>query len=61
MYPVNHPLATRPIKYYIRLEDKSFFVFCLLNPLPDDKILNLSKLKAFAGEKINVSEKLKFP
>ena len=31
------------------------------NPLPDDKILNLSKLKAFAGEKINVSEKLKFP
>ena len=32
-----------------------------VNPLPDDKILNLSKLKAFAGEKINVSEKLKYP
>ena len=31
-----------------------------LNSLPNDKILDLSKLKAFADDKINVSEKLKF-
>ena len=28
--------------------------------LPDDKISDWSKLKAFADEKINVTEKLKF-
>ena len=31
-----------------------------LNPLPDDKILDWSKLKAFADDKINVAEKLDF-
>ena len=41
--------------------DIKTYNFTVVNPLPDDKILNLSKLKAFAGEKINVSEKLKFP
>ena len=31
-----------------------------LNPLPNDSISDWSKLKAFAGDKINVTEKLKF-
>ena len=32
----------------------------LLNSLPNDKILDWSKLKACAEDKINVTEKLKF-
>ena len=32
----------------------------LFNSLPNDKILDRSKLKAFAEDKINVTEKLKF-
>ena len=32
----------------------------LVNTLPDNKILDWSKLKAFADDKINMSEKLKF-
>ena len=32
----------------------------VINPLPNDKILNKSKLKAFADEKMKVAEKLKF-
>ena len=32
----------------------------LINSLPSDKFLNLSKLKAFGDDKINVTEKLKF-
>ena len=31
-----------------------------LNSLPNDKILNQSKLKGFADNKINVTQKLKF-
>ena len=31
----------------------------LINPLPNDKILDRSKLKAFADNKTNVTEKLK--
>ena len=31
-----------------------------INPLPKDKILDWSKLKAFADDKINVTKKLKF-
>ena len=31
-----------------------------LNSLPNDKILDWSKLKAFADDKINVTEKMKF-
>ena len=31
----------------------------LINSLPSDKFLNLSKLKAFGDNKINVTEKLK--
>ena len=36
--------------------------FCcfILNPVPDDKILDWSKLKSFANDEINVTEKLKF-
>ena len=30
-----------------------------LNPLPDDKILGLPKLKAFADEKSNVTQNIK--
>ena len=30
------------------------------NSLPNNKIFDLSKLKAFANDKINVTEKLKF-
>ena len=32
----------------------------LINSLPSDKFLNLSKLNAFENNKINVTEKLKF-
>ena len=35
------------------------FIECL-NSLPNDKFLDLSKLKAFATKNINVREKLKF-
>ena len=31
-----------------------------VNSLPDDKILDLSELRAFADDKINVLQKLKF-
>ena len=31
-----------------------------LNSLPNDKILDLLKLEAFADDKLNVTEKLKF-
>ena len=32
----------------------------VINSLPNDKILDWTKLKAFADDKINVTEKLKF-
>ena len=32
----------------------------IFNSLPNNKILDWSKLKAFADDKINVTEKLKF-
>ena len=32
----------------------------MVNPLPKDKFLDWSKLKAFADVKINVTQKLKF-
>ena len=32
----------------------------IINSLPNDKILDLPKLKAFADDKINVIQKLKF-
>ena len=35
-------------------------IYVPLNFLPDDKVLDLSKLKAFADDKIDVTEILKF-
>ena len=35
-------------------------MFNTLNPLPDNKILDPTKLKAFADNKINVTQKLNF-
>ena len=40
------------------LDNWSFQPF---NSLPNDKIVDLSKLKAFADDKLNVTQKLKFP
>ena len=34
--------------------------FVLVNPFPNDKILDCSEFKAFADYKINVKKKLKF-
>ena len=39
---------------------KSYHTGSSFNPLPNDKFLNWSKLKAFADYKINVNQKLKF-
>ena len=39
---------------------KVLFVMFLFSSVPNDKILDLSKLKTFADDKINVTEKLKF-
>ena len=44
------------IRKYIQMPSFS----SIINSLPNDKILDCSKLKAFAAEKINVTEKLKF-
>ena len=55
----------RDILYLIYIEDcVNDFVhhlprYCRLNSLPNDKILDWSKLQAFADNKINVNEKLK--
>ena len=48
--PVLSPLATMFSKA---------FSCKVINPLPHDKVLDCSKLKAFAVDKINDSEKLK--
>ena len=39
-----------------------FLKLCIIciKSLPNDKIVHLSLLKAFAGDKINLTEKLKF-
>ena len=44
----------------IRIGRHSFQTFFSLNSLPNDKILDWSKMKAFTDDKINLSEKLKF-
>ena len=31
----------------------------VVNPLPDDKVLGLSKLKAFADDKLNITQNIK--
>ena len=43
----------------LQTRKKSELVWERVNSLPNNKILNLSKLKAFADNKINVTEKLK--
>ena len=40
--------------------DDVIYVLCLPNSLPNNKFLDWSKLKAFADDKINVTEKLIF-
>ena len=42
-----------PIQYWCKYCLPQHFA-CLVNPLPDDKILDWSKLKAFADDKLNV-------
>ena len=39
---------------------RSLHILTCLNSLPNDKILDWFKLKAFANDKIYVNEKLKF-
>ena len=46
-----HFLLFSPITY-----SKAIFSF---NPLPDDKILGLPKLKAFAEDKLNITQNIK--
>ena len=49
------------LKSFGKVERLLFLSSCLpVNPLPNDKILDLSKLKAFVDNKINVTEKLIF-
>ena len=43
-----------------RIDIRLSVSFLVLNSLPNDKIMDWSKLKAFADEIINVNEKLKF-
>ena len=38
---------------------RGHIILLFLNPLPDDKILALSKLKAFADDKLYVTQKIK--
>ena len=42
------------------LQSIAFFYMTKFNSLPNDKILDWSNLKAFADDKINVTENLKF-
>ena len=37
-----------------------YYIYSCINSLPNDTFLDLSKLKAFADNKINVKQKLKF-
>ena len=44
-------------KNFVYLSNSSHIhLFPLLNPSPDDKILDWSKLKAFADDKLNVTK-----
>ena len=47
-------MTTENLKFGLKEGEMNF------NALPNDKILDWSKLKAFADDKINVTEKLKF-
>ena len=39
----------------------SLYVFTCLNPLPDIRILDMTKLKAFAGDKLNITRTMVSP
>ena len=43
-----------------RVRILKFFGHCKVNSLPNDKILTLTKLKGFADDNIDVTQKLKF-
>ena len=45
---------------FLRIKGSVDFTVHLLNSLPNDNFLDWSKLKAFADDKTNVNEKLKF-
>ena len=62
---IHHLLDTILLQQCSLSLHKIFIKFCHVdfnsyNPLPNDKILDLSKLKTFADNKINVTQKLKF-
>ena len=49
--------------FFARIDDshcKEINFSFMLNSLPNEKILDQSKFKAFAGKKINLAEKVKF-
>ena len=62
---VFYPLKNK-IKNNIQFNKHIYFVVCKwfqcsgLNSLPKDKILDWSKLKAYADDKINTNENMKF-
>ena len=45
--------------YEISMSVKTIIRYEWINPLPDDKILGLSKQKAFADDKLNVTQHIK--
>ena len=47
-------------EYTLYLIDHRYIITVYFNSLPNDKTLDWSKLKAFADDKINVNQKLKF-
>ena len=51
---------TRMPRNYAVSDNGQFQIFLAVNSLPNDKILDFSKLKGFADNNINVKEKLKF-
>ena len=53
---LTHLGGKKKVSTYVLL---SIHIFCTtrINPLPDDKTLDWSKLKAFAEDKIKVNEK----
>ena len=46
------------ITWYAQRCTQAPFARVLLNPLPDHKILGLPKLKAFADDKLNVTQNI---
>ena len=42
--------------FYFISENSSIFMFSFFNSLPNDQILDMTKLKAFADDKLNVGK-----